>query len=58
MTTDHPTGYFPDGEVEDFRVPVNSYPLSTQAFDFDAKLTPVKSVKLNWRLMDESQIAY
>lgn len=57
MTVNNPTGYYNGGEVEDFRVPVNEYALSTHQNDFDALLTTAKTVRLNWSALDESDIA-
>jgi len=53
MTTSHPTGYFTNGEVEDYRVPVDNYPLAVQMMNFDANLTADKKVKLNWTVNED-----
>lgn len=58
MTTSNPTGYYNIGEVEDYRVPVNTYPLSVQTSDFTAKLTKANTTKLSWTSSDESDVAY
>jgi hypothetical protein len=58
MTTANPTGYFPSGEVEDYRVPVNSYPLAVQQMDFNAQLTATRTVKLTWTSVDETNLAH
>lgn len=58
MTTSMPTGFFEDGEVEDYQVEVNSYPLSVQTSDFTAKLTKANTTKLTWTSSDESDVAY
>ena len=58
MTTAHATGYFGSGEVEDYRVNVNSYVLSTQSNSFEASLTQAKTVKLNWKNQDETNVSY
>ncbi len=52
MTTANPTGYFADGEVEDYRVPVNMFPLSTQYMNFDVKKDRNK-VAIKWNSSDE-----
>lgn len=57
MTTSNATGYYSSGEVEDFRVPVNSYPLSVQQFNFNAKLTEAKTVKIDWNGVDEINLS-
>lgn len=58
MTVSHPTGYFPSGEVEDYRVPVNNYALSVQSLDFNASLTNAKTVRIDWSMADETDIAH
>ena len=58
MTTANPTGYYNDGEVEDYRVPVNTFPLAVQQTDFNAQLTSNNSVALDWSSADETNIAY
>lgn len=58
MNTAHPTGYFPSGEVEDFRVPVNNFPLTIQQVDFNAELTNSKTVKLTWTSLDETGLSH
>ncbi len=52
MTTANPTGYFADGEVEDYRVPVNMFPLSTQYMNFDVKKDRNR-VAIKWNTTDE-----
>lgn len=52
MTTAHATGYFTNGEVEDYRVLVDDYPLATHFLDFTA--TPaVNKVLLTWKSTEE-----
>jgi hypothetical protein len=53
MTTSHPTGYFTNGEVEDYRVLVDNFPLATKLLSFDAKRQD-KTVKLNWKSSEET----
>ena len=55
MTTSHPTGYFEKGEVEDYRVVVDNYPLATHLLSFNAALEG-KKVKLNWSAVEETGI--
>lgn len=38
MTTSHPTGYFATGEVEDYLIPVDNYPLSVTTITFNASI--------------------
>lgn len=54
MTTANPTGWYNSGEVEDYRVPVNPYPLAVQNQNFDAQITAARTVKLTWSVQDES----
>jgi GEVED domain/Secretion system C-terminal sorting domain len=56
MTGSHPTGYFAKGEVEDYRVPVDDYPLATQLLDFKALLNDNKQVKLNWKTTEDATV--
>ncbi|HMU47245.1 MAG TPA: GEVED domain-containing protein [Chitinophagaceae bacterium] len=53
MTTAHATGYFGSGEVEDYEVLVDNYPLATHLIDFNAILQDSK-VKLNWTATEET----
>lgn len=53
MTTSHPTGYFGVGEVEDYNVLVDNFPLATHLLDFKAVLQD-KKVKLNWTATEET----
>jgi hypothetical protein len=53
MTTSNPTGYFNNGEVEDYRVPVNTYALASQLLTFDAQKTGDKKVNLQWQATNE-----
>jgi hypothetical protein len=48
MTTSNPTGYYDDGEVEDYRVLVDNFPLAVNMLSFEAALQSNKKVKLNW----------
>jgi len=52
MTTANPTGYYPDGEVEDYRVPVNLYPLDVQLLSFDAQKAD-RNVHTLWKTVNE-----
>ncbi len=58
MTTANPTGYFNGGEVEDYRVYVNTTPLEVKHSDFNVQLTKTKTAKLTWSSQEESEIAY
>ncbi|MBS1760216.1 MAG: T9SS type A sorting domain-containing protein [Bacteroidetes bacterium] len=52
MTVNHPTGYFTNGEVEDYKVIIDNFPLATHFIDFNA--TPAaQKVKLSWKATEE-----
>jgi len=53
MTTSHPTGYFNNGEVEDYRVLVDNFPLANHLLNFEASLQD-KKVKLNWNVTEDA----
>ncbi|MGH2554023.1 MAG: GEVED domain-containing protein [Chitinophagaceae bacterium] len=53
MTTSHATGYFTNGEVEDYRIIVDNYPLSVSNLSFDIKLINNQYVKLNWSAVED-----
>lgn len=57
MTTSNPTGYFNNGEVEDYRVLVDNFPLSVNLLAFDAKATSRRTAKLTWKTVNESEFA-
>jgi hypothetical protein len=53
MTTSNPTGYFADGEVEDYKVLVNMTPLDVTLKNFSAKKAGDNRAKLTWNVLDE-----
>lgn len=53
MTTSHATGYFTNGEVEDYRVLVDNFPLATHMLNFNATLHDRK-VLLDWSVTEEA----
>lgn len=55
MTINNPTGYFDGGEVEDYRVRVDNYPLAVNLFSFDAKVVNKTAVHLNWEVSGEDR---
>jgi hypothetical protein len=57
MTTSHAGGYFNAGEVEDYRVPVNNFPLRMQGIDLSAQVTAGQIIEIKWSLPDEDEIA-
>lgn len=50
MTTANPTGFYPDGEVEDYRVVVNSPILPTNLLSFNARKFSNTKVQLSWEI--------
>jgi hypothetical protein len=54
MTTAHATGYFTNGEVEDYRVLVDNYPLSVNLVSFDARLINNQFAKLTWTVNEDN----
>lgn len=54
MTVNNATGYYNTGEVEDYRVLVEEYPLSVSILSFDAKTTDNAKVKLTWSASEET----
>jgi len=52
MTTANPTGFFDDGEVEDYRLLVTSNPLQTNLLSFDATNESGKA-HTSWQVADE-----
>lgn len=53
MTVSNATGYFSNGEVEDYRVLVDDFPLSINLLSFTANAVNNTSVKLNWTTLGE-----
>lgn len=53
MNNTKATGYYEDGETEDYRVLVDNFPLSVNLLSFDAKLISDKNVKLEWTTSGE-----
>ena len=53
MTTSHATGYFTNGEVEDYRVLIDNFPLSINLFSFDAKAVENKKVQISWNASEK-----
>lgn len=48
MTASNPTGYFNDGETEDYRVLVDDFPLTVNMLSFQAKSVNNAIGRLNW----------
>jgi hypothetical protein len=57
MTTSNSTGYFYDGEVEDYRVLIELSALTANLINFNAKKINNKHVKLQWTIADEKNIS-
>lgn len=57
MTTADPTGYFNNGEVEDYRVLVDNFPLSVNLLGFEAKAISHTSARLNWKTVSEKEFS-
>lgn len=55
MTADHATGYFEKGEVEDYLVNVDNYPLATQLLEFTAKLKE-NTVATEWKVTEDASV--
>lgn len=53
MTVSTPTGFFNNGEVEDYKVNVDNYPLASTLFSFDAKEVNSNSVKIDWSVNEQ-----
>jgi hypothetical protein len=53
MTNNNPTGYYEDGETEDYTVLVDDFPLKVNLLSFNAKLTADEKVKLEWTTSGE-----
>ncbi|MBL0336271.1 MAG: T9SS type A sorting domain-containing protein [Chitinophagaceae bacterium] len=53
MTASHPTGYFMNGEVEDYKLYVDNYPLAASNLQFNAALISNSYAKLNWTVTED-----
>ncbi|MBS1654440.1 MAG: T9SS type A sorting domain-containing protein, partial [Bacteroidetes bacterium] len=56
MTAANPTGYFSDGEVEDYKVIVDNYPLATNLISFDATVMGNSNIKLKWTVEEDADL--
>lgn len=56
MGISNSTGYFRNGEVEDYRVLVDDFPLSAKLLTFGAQVINNNSVKLNWETTEEQNL--
>lgn len=57
MTTSNPTGYYEDGETEDYRVLIDNFPLSVNLLSFNAKVINKDNVELTWKTTGEENFA-
>lgn len=48
------TGYYENGETEDYRVLIDNFPLSVNLLSFTAKAIAKDHVKLDWKTADEA----
>jgi len=53
LTTAKPTGYMPNGEVEDYRVLTSVSVLDTRLLSFDAKKDQRGDVQVNWEVVND-----
>jgi hypothetical protein len=53
MTTSDATGFFFNGEVEDYKVIVDNFPLAVNLVNFDASVINNKTVKLDWNANED-----
>ncbi len=53
MTTSNPVGFYANGEVEDYRVLVDNYPLKADLLSFNAKAMANDNIELKWNSSGE-----
>ena len=53
MTASNPTGWYSDGEIEDYPVISSATPLDIKLIDFNAIATHDKNVQLNWKAITD-----
>lgn len=53
MSTANPTGYFYNGEVEDYYVIINAVPLAVKLTQFSAEKSNEQEVEVRWNVEDE-----
>lgn len=53
MNQNHSTGYYDMGEVEDYRVIVDNFPLPVTLISFDANTINNEKVRINWSANEE-----
>jgi hypothetical protein len=57
LTASNATGWFSDGETEDYPVISSQYPLTIHLLDFNASLARDKSVLLSWKAYADNEAA-
>ncbi len=57
MTTSDATGYFNNGETEDYRVLVDNFPLPVTLLSFNARAVNNTTVRLNWVTTSEDNLS-
>lgn len=58
MTSANATGYYSNGEVEDYRVLVDDFPMSALLLQFNAKpINNEQAVKVSWKTTNEQNLA-
>jgi hypothetical protein len=57
MTVNDATGYFSNGEVEDYGVNVDDYPLGNARLTFTASLIHERHAKISWDVEEDGKIA-
>lgn len=58
MTTSNPSGYFDDGEVEDYRVVIDGFPLAVNIISFTASKDAYNNVQLNWKSIEDASLSH
>lgn len=56
MTANNATGFYNNGEVEDYRVNVDNFPLAVNLLSFDAGIVNKKHAKLNWSVTEDANL--
>ncbi len=57
MTNSNPTGYYDNGETEDYRVAVDNFPLKADLLSFNAKIITNDNVELKWNSSGEENFS-
>ncbi len=57
MTDSNPTGYYDNGETEDYRITVDDFPLKADLLSFNAKMITSDNVELKWNSSGEDNFS-